>query len=60
MIAAAAREVAARPKQRLKRQMNYRISAAVVSGAGLATVLLALTDGDAARPRGTNRAMRFR
>jgi putative ABC transport system permease protein len=43
MIAAAAREVATRPKQRLKRQMNYRISAAVVACAGFATVLLALT-----------------
>lgn len=43
MIAAAAREVATRPTQRLKRHMNYRISAAVVSCAGFATVLLALT-----------------
>jgi len=43
MIGAAAREVATRPKQRLKRHMNYRIGAAVVSCAGVATVLLALT-----------------
>jgi putative ABC transport system permease protein len=43
MIAAAAREVATRPKQRLKRQMNYQISAAVVAISGFATVLLALT-----------------
>jgi putative ABC transport system permease protein len=43
MIGAAAREVATRPKQRLKRHMNYRISAAVVACAGFATVLLALT-----------------
>jgi putative ABC transport system permease protein len=43
MIGAAAREVATRPKQRLKRQMNYQISAAVVACAGFATVLLALT-----------------
>jgi putative ABC transport system permease protein len=43
MIAAAAREVATRPKQRLKRHANYRISAAVVSCTGVATVLLALT-----------------
>ncbi|SDD71201.1 putative ABC transport system permease protein [Massilia sp. PDC64] len=43
MIAAAAREVATRPRQRLKRHMNYRISAAVVSCTGVATVLLALT-----------------
>ncbi|MFS2217332.1 ABC transporter permease, partial [Telluria sp. Tellsp104] len=43
MIAAAAREVATRPKQRLKRHVNYRISAAVVSCTGVATVLLALT-----------------
>jgi putative ABC transport system permease protein len=42
MAGAAAREVATRPRQRLKRQMNYRISAAVVSCAGFATVLLAL------------------
>ena len=43
MIAAATREVATRPKQRLKRHMNVQISAAVVSCAGCATVLLALT-----------------
>jgi putative ABC transport system permease protein len=43
MIAAAAREVATRPRQRLARHMNYRISAAVVACAGFATVLLALT-----------------
>ena len=43
MIAAAAREVAVRPKQRLRAWGNYRISAAVVAGASLATVLLALT-----------------
>jgi putative ABC transport system permease protein len=43
MIGAAAREVATRPKQRLKRHMNYRISAAVVACAGFATVLLAIT-----------------
>jgi putative ABC transport system permease protein len=43
MIAAAAREVATRPKQRLKRHMNYQISAAVVACSGFATVLLALT-----------------
>lgn len=43
MIAAATREVATRPKQRLERLMNYQISAAVVSCAGFATVLLALT-----------------
>ena len=43
MIAAAAREVATRPKQRLKHHVNYRISAAVVSCTGVATVLLALT-----------------
>jgi putative ABC transport system permease protein len=48
MIAAAAREVATRPKQRLARGMNYRISAAVVACAGIATVLLAL--GTAVRP----------
>ena len=42
MIAADAREVATRPKQRLERHMNYQISAAVVSCAGFATVLLAL------------------
>ena len=42
MIAAAAREVASRPKQRLIRAGNYRIGAAVVSAASLATVLLAL------------------
>ena len=43
MIAAAAREVATRPRQRLKRRMNYRIGAAVVACTGVATVLLALT-----------------
>jgi putative ABC transport system permease protein len=43
MVAAAAREVATRPKQRLRRHMNYQISAAVVACAGFATVLLALT-----------------
>lgn len=43
MIGAAAREVATRPRQRLKRHMNYQISAAVVACAGFATVLLALT-----------------
>jgi putative ABC transport system permease protein len=43
MIGAATREVATRPKQRLARHMNYRISAAVVSCASFATVLLALT-----------------
>ena len=43
MIAAATREVATRPKQRLRRHMNVQISAAVVSCAGFATVLLALT-----------------
>lgn len=43
MVGAAAREVATRPRQRLKRHMNYQISAAVVACAGFATVLLALT-----------------
>jgi putative ABC transport system permease protein len=43
MIGAAAREVATRPRQRLARHMNYRISAAVVACASVATVLLALT-----------------
>src|SRR5439155_827617 len=43
MVAAATREVATRPKQRLKRHMNYQISAAVVACSGFATVLLALT-----------------
>ena len=43
MVGAAAREVATRPKGRLERWMNYRISAAVVACAGFATVLLALT-----------------
>lgn len=43
MIAAAAREVAARPKQRLRRWGNYRIASVVVAGASVATVLLALT-----------------
>lgn len=42
MVAAAAREVATRPQQRLARHMNYQIGAAVVSCAGFATVLLAL------------------
>lgn len=43
MVGAAAREVATRPRQRLAGWMNYRIGAAVVSCAGFATVLLALT-----------------
>jgi putative ABC transport system permease protein len=43
MVGAAAREVATRPRQRLKRHMNVQISAAVVACAGFATVLLALT-----------------
>lgn len=43
MVGAATREVATRPRQRLQRYMNYRISAAVVACASVATVLLALT-----------------
>lgn len=43
MIGAAAREVAVRPKQRLRRWGNYRIASVVVAGASMATVLLALT-----------------
>jgi putative ABC transport system permease protein len=43
MIAAAAREVGARPKQRLRRWGNYRIASVVVAGASVATVVLALT-----------------
>jgi putative ABC transport system permease protein len=42
MMGAAAREVAVRPKQRLRGWGNYRISAAVVAVSSLATVLLAL------------------
>jgi putative ABC transport system permease protein len=42
MIGAAANEVALRPRQRLARFGNHRISALVVSSAGVATVLLAL------------------
>lgn len=42
MIAAAAREVAARPKQRLQRWGNYRIASMVVALSSMATVLLAL------------------
>jgi putative ABC transport system permease protein len=42
MIAAAAREVAVRPKQRLHRGANYRIGAIVVALSSSATVLLAL------------------
>lgn len=42
MIAAAAREVAARPAYRLRRGGNYRIGALVVGAASMATVLLAL------------------
>jgi len=42
MIGAAANEVAMRPKQRLAGFGNYRIAAAVVSAAGIATVILAL------------------
>ncbi|HEX8784779.1 MAG TPA: iron export ABC transporter permease subunit FetB [Telluria sp.] len=42
MIGAAANEVALRPKQRLAGFGNHRISAAVVSCAGVATVILAL------------------
>lgn len=42
MIAAAAREVAARPSRRLKGGGNYRISALVVGLSSMATVILAL------------------
>jgi putative ABC transport system permease protein len=42
MIAAAAREVAVRPVQRLRGWANYRIGALVVGLSGTATVLLAL------------------
>jgi putative ABC transport system permease protein len=42
MVAAAAREVAVRPAQRLQRGGNYRISAVVVGMSGMAAVLLAL------------------
>ena len=42
MIGAAAREVAVRPKQRLRQWGNYRIASVVVAGASMATVLLAL------------------
>lgn len=42
MIAAAAREVAVRPKERLAHGGNYRISAVMVGCASVATVLLAL------------------
>jgi putative ABC transport system permease protein len=42
MVAAAAREVAARPAQRLQGGGNYRIAAVVVALSSLATVLLAL------------------
>lgn len=42
MVGAAAREVAVRPKQRLRGWGNYRISAAVVAVSSVATVLLAL------------------
>lgn len=42
MIAAAAREVAVRPKQRLRHWGNFRIASVVVAGASMATVLLAL------------------
>jgi putative ABC transport system permease protein len=42
MIAAAAREVAARPKQRLAGRGNYRIAGVVVALSSLATVVLAL------------------
>lgn len=43
MVGAAAREVAVRPKQRLRKGGNFRIASVVVAGASLATVLLALT-----------------
>ncbi len=42
MIAAAAREVATRPGQRLRSGGNYRIGGIVVGVSGIATVLLAL------------------
>jgi putative ABC transport system permease protein len=42
MIAAAAREVAVRPSQRLKGWANYRIGAMVVGASSIATVALAL------------------
>ncbi len=42
MIAAAAREVAARPSQRLRGRDNYRIGALVVSVVSIATVMIAL------------------
>lgn len=42
MIAAAAREVAVRPTQRLRGGANYRIGAAVVAASSVATVALAL------------------
>jgi putative ABC transport system permease protein len=42
MIAAAAREVAARPAQQLRGWANYRIGAVVVSAASIGTVLVAL------------------
>lgn len=42
MIAAATREVAVRPKQRLERWGNYRIASGVVAVSSFATVLLAL------------------
>lgn len=42
MIGAAAREVAVRPKQRLRKWGNFRIASVVVAGASMATVLLAL------------------
>ena len=43
MIGATVREVAARPRQRLRRAGNYRIAAVVVAGSAITTVLLALT-----------------
>jgi putative ABC transport system permease protein len=42
MVAAAAREVAVRPAQRLRGMANYRIGALVVGSSGMATVLFAL------------------
>jgi putative ABC transport system permease protein len=42
MIAATVREVAARPRQQLRRWGNYRIAAVVVTSCSIATVLLAL------------------
>lgn len=42
MIGAAAREVAVRPRQRLRHWGNARIASVVVAGASMATVLLAL------------------